>query len=130
MRAPPLPPYKLHKNFESQNKVSRYFCGYFRKWITRKLKMLSFKLVSNRAMEDPLIIVHRLLRSHLIRKHTTLTTPVPKSLTMALLPTPNSPPGHQENDKRPSFTFLVPQQKVQSGGKPYPGTPEGRNSKK
>ena len=80
----------------------------------------------NRVMENSLIIVHRSLRPHPIRRHTP-TISAPKSPT-ALTPVPNSPPGHQESEKGASFTFLVPQQKAQSRGKPHLGTPEGRNS--
>ena len=44
--------------------------------------------------------------------------------------TPNSLPGNQENKRTPSSTFLMPQEKSQSWGKPYLGTPKGRNTEK
>ena len=114
------PLYKLWKNFESRNKVSRYFCDYFRKLIAKKLiKMLRYQLVSvfNRAMENPLMIVHRALRPHPMRRHTP-ATPTLKSPTTTLTPASN-----------PSLSWC-PSRKHRARENSIPGSPEGRNSEK
>ena len=56
-------------------------------------------------MENPFIIAHRSIRPHAMRRHT-LITPAPKIPKTALPPAPKSPPGHQESERRPSFTVL------------------------
>ena len=94
--------------------------------------MLSYRLVfvSNRVMQDPLIIVHRSLGPYPAQRHT--SPPHPKNPTAAPTPTPSSPPRDQESERRlPSFSWF-PQQKAQSRRKPHRhhGTPEDRNNEK
>ena len=79
-------------------------------------------------MQNPLIIVHRSLRPDPAQRHTPQLPP-PKTPQRTH---PNPQPSSRTPRKRKtaSLIFLVPQQKVQSRGKPHLGTREGRNSEK
>ena len=107
------------QNFESQNKVSRYFCNYFRKLIAKKLM-------------EMLIIVHRPLRSHPAIRHTptTPTTPAPKA------PQRHSPqlPTLLQDTKKvkhglPSFSWC-PSRKRRVGENPILGPPRAEIARK
>ena len=83
-------------------------------------------------MGNIFIIVHRPLRPHLMQKHTptTPTPPHPQQPHNCTPPTPQFLPRTPRKRRKAFLQFLVLQQKVQSPGKPYPGTPEGRDNEK
>ena len=94
------------------------------------MKMLSYQIVflSNRVMQDPLIIGHMSLGPYPAQRHP--TTPTPKNPTAAPTPTPSSPLGDQESERwLPSFSWF-PNRKQRAGENPTMGPLRAEVAKK
>ena len=79
-------------------------------------------------MENPLIMVHRSLRPHPVRRHTS-TTPAPKSPQRHTPQPPTLPQDTMEaKDGLPSLSWCPSRKR--KAGETHPGTPEGKNSEK